>query len=307
MSLKTLNDKDFRVFAFLENKEAEINLRAPAAAVRTEDTQKTCIISEIPQTDAGIINYAFAILKENLRLVGQKNVSKFYKCFDMLEWRPILGSAFGFVQQKKTTRAMYSLVDGTTKVLDKFLGKEWDLLDNGSYLVTKICFYKKKMSHTPISPGKLQCQLYMMQGTFGEDDNYRETALPAMLDQFRPINCSTSYITTGNNENETTTPGNDQEAETTTMNNQEEPRPIKDHIRQPADDLIDLTALDWDCHVCDGAWGCDPHPDDDMIRCITCVRKCIKDGVSIKTLPCAHFPSCAEKDKKCTLHSMYCK
>ena len=296
VALKTIQDNP-RAFVFLENLDEEVTLRAPAAAVSVGDFRVTTC-PPCPQSDVGIINYAFAILKDNLRLIEKRNVSKFYKCFDLLEWRPSLDEVFGFAKNKTKTRSVLSLVDGSTESLDKYLGKRWDVLAGGSYLVTKILFYKKKISHTLISPSKIQCQLYMMQGTHDAAD-YRQKAMPFMLAQFLHSNNSSAALYLNSTENP--------------QDNNQPPTTHNNHIRPAAIGPSTMagqsqSTLDWVCHVCDGVWGSDtdPNPTEDMVRCVTCIRQCKKQNMPLNGIPCAHFPSCSEKDKKCALHSQFC-
>ena len=169
-------EKGGRAFAVLENQDTEMTMTVPTATVTVVVVQPQSMPG-IPSTDAGVVNWAFAILKAHLVAVKKQNVAKYYHTFEILQWIPAFEMAFGFVANKTSTE--YSVVNGKISQWDKTLGKRWDVLAKDSYCVTKMVFYKKKMSPAVnlLSAFKVTCQLFLVQLMVQPGEDYRADLL----------------------------------------------------------------------------------------------------------------------------------
>ena len=133
-----------------------------------------------PSSHTGVVQYALSVLKANLMSVTSKNVDKCYKIFDIIAFQPELEAVFKLQKSKSE----FSIVSQTHEYWDSHIGKRWDVLAGGDYVVHKIVFYKKKISPNAkaLSTLKISCQIHLLYYVISaaRQDVYRQQILARM-------------------------------------------------------------------------------------------------------------------------------
>ena len=180
---------NMQAFAVLQNISLQIDMTIPAVSVtlcQDQDGATPEVRRPLasPTTDAGIINYTFSILKQAICCIKKQNVTQFSKNIDVAEWKPAMGRV---LRLQNKTESEFSVLTGTTQTLDMYLGNRWDIVADGSYIVARIKFGRKKMySSTSLSPEKLTVQLCMVQQLVSPGDaSYRDGVKDVLLDRYR--------------------------------------------------------------------------------------------------------------------------
>ncbi len=106
--------------------------------------------------------------------------------FDVMAFRSRFASAkpFGFLRGKRS--ATFTLEQGQTANLDKYLGEKWDLVARDSYLVTSISFLRAKFNPAAMLE-KLRCHISLISFSDGDDAGYRARGIAIMQDRHRLV------------------------------------------------------------------------------------------------------------------------
>lgn len=172
--------------------------------------------AELPTCNFDIVQLAFAIIKENLLHLEGKHRHRPVESFDVMEYRRIFTTAFGF-QGRREVR--YSLETGQTAQWDKVFGHRWDVVVGGEYIVHKITFKREKIGRRFSVSEKLKCLVDLINvDCTSAGAEYRTFAHKRLMDKYR----IKGPVPTTENE---LVPVDMQFTTTPAESNEEEPRP----------------------------------------------------------------------------------